>query len=142
MQDLPPEFVEQFHEQFDCWNRGQLDKMLDGYAEDAVFDVSHVFTDVEPIQGSEAIRRYWGTLRETWDGLRIDPLRGYDLGNNLVVLEQRMWATGTKSKIEVDQRFAVLYTFRPQDRRAARAVLYPDLETAIAAGESQLAQTA
>ena len=45
--------------------------MLDTYAEDAVFDVSAVFTDVAPMRGSKSIRRYWETLRETWDGLRM-----------------------------------------------------------------------
>jgi ketosteroid isomerase-like protein len=73
---LPAEFLEQFNEQFNCWNRGDLDLMLDDYAEDAVFDVSAVFTDVEPMQGRKEIRRYWDTLRETWDNLRIDPLEG------------------------------------------------------------------
>jgi hypothetical protein len=30
------------------------------------------------MHGCEEIRRYWGTLRETWDGLRIDQLEGFD----------------------------------------------------------------
>ena len=110
--------------------------MLELYAQDAVFDVSRVFTDVTPLHGADDIRRYWETLRETWDGLRIDPIRGFDVGDDRVVVEQRMWATGTRSKIEVDQRLAMLYAVRPEDRKIVRAVLYPDVETALAAADT------
>jgi ketosteroid isomerase-like protein len=133
---LASDFLDQFEEHFSCWNRGELDLMLEMYTEDAVFDVSAVFTDVEPMHGREEIRRYWGTLRETWDGLRIDPLQGFDLGDGRLVIEQRMWAKGTRSGIEIDQRFAMLYLIRPGDRKAAHAQLHPDLQTAISAAES------
>jgi ketosteroid isomerase-like protein len=110
--------------------------MLELYTDDAVFDVSRVFTDVAPLQGSTNIRSYWGTLRETWDGLRFDPLKAYDVGGNRLVVEQRMWATGTQSKIQVDQRLAMLYAIRPEDGKVARAVLFPDVEAAIAAADA------
>ena len=55
-------------ERFDCWNRGELDFMLEIYAKDAMFDVSAVFTDVAPVRGDENIRRYRKELRETWAG--------------------------------------------------------------------------
>ena len=109
--------------------------MLEMYAEDAVFDVSAVFTDVAPMEGHQDIRRYWGTLRETWEGIRVDPLEGFDVGEGRVVVDQRMWAKGQRSGIEVDQRFAMLYTFRPEDGKIIRAQLLPDLATAISAAE-------
>jgi ketosteroid isomerase-like protein len=133
---LPSEFLDRFKEHFDCWNRGELDRMLDIYAEDAVFDVSAVFTDVEPMRGSKDILRYWETLRETWDGLRIDPLEGFDLGDGRFVLDQRVWAKGTRSGIGVDQRFAMLYAIRPDDKLIIHAQLLPDVETAISVAES------
>ena len=110
--------------------------MLEEYAEDAVFDVAAVFTDVEPMRGRTEIRLYWDTLRETWDNLRVDPLEAFDLGEGRVVLDQRMWAKGTRSGIGVDQRFAMLYRFRLDDRKILHAQLFPDVETAISAGES------
>jgi ketosteroid isomerase-like protein len=110
--------------------------MLEMYAEDAVFDVSSVFTDVKPMRGRKEIRGYWGTLRETWDNLRIDPLEGFVLGDGLFVLDQRMWAKGTRSGIGVDQRFAMLYTIRPEDGKILHAQLFPDVETAVSASES------
>jgi ketosteroid isomerase-like protein len=133
---LPAEFLEQFYEQFNCWNRGDLDLMLDDYAEDAVFDVSAVFTDVEAMHGRKEIRRYWDTLRETWDNLHIDPLEGFALDDGRVVVDQRMWAKGTRSGVGIDQRFGMLYTLRPEDRKVLRAKLFPSVEAAISAAES------
>jgi ketosteroid isomerase-like protein len=133
---LPSELLKQFDEQFDCWNRGELDAMLEMYTDDAVFDVSAVFTDVEPMHGRQEIRRYWETLRETWDGLRIDPLEGFAVGDGRLVIDQRMWAKGTRSGISVDQRVAMLYEIRPEDRKVRHAQLLPDVETAISIAES------
>ena len=116
--------------------------MLDMYAEDAVFDVSAVFTDVEPMHGSKEILDYWKTLRQTWDGLRIDPLEGFDLGEGRLVIDQRMWAKGTRSGIGIDQRFAMLYRLRSGDRKVIHARLFPDVETAISASESSTSQSA
>jgi hypothetical protein len=110
--------------------------MLEMYAEDATFDVSAVFTDVEPMHGRTEIRRYWDTLRETWDNLRVDPLEGFAVDAERLVVDQRMWAKGTRSGIGVDQRFAMLYTIRPDDRRILHAQLFPDVETAISAAET------
>ena len=107
--------------------------MLEMYAEDAVFDVSAVFPDVAPMHGRKEIRGYWETLRETWDGIRIDPLEGFILDDGRWVVDQRAWATGTRSGLEVDQRFAMLYAVRPEDGKIVHARLLPDVQTAIAA---------
>jgi hypothetical protein len=109
--------------------------MLDMYADDATFDVSAVFTDVPPMHGSKNIRRYWDTLRDTWEGLRIDPLEGFLLDDGRFVIDQRMWAKGTRSGAEVDQRFAMLYTVRPEDNKVVHAQLLPDVATAISVAE-------
>ena len=95
-----------------------------------------------PWKGIKNIRRYWGTLRETWEGIRIDPLEGFDVGEGRVVVDQRMWAKGQRSGIEVDQRFAMLYTVRPEDGKFIRAQLLPDVAAAISAAESSAPQPA
>jgi ketosteroid isomerase-like protein len=110
--------------------------MQEPYAEDAVFDVSAVFTDVAPIQGHEDMLRYWYDLQESWDGLRIDPVELFDLGDWRFVVEVRMWGRGKRSGAEVDQGYAFLYTLRPEDGKVVRAQLLPDLAAAISATES------
>ena len=114
--------------------------MLSMYAEDAVFDVSEVFTDVDSVRGSENIRRYWETLRQTWDSLRLDPLQGFELDDGRFVVEQRMWAKGTRSGIGIDQRIAIVYRYRTDDNLVTHAKLFPDLASALAAAEPSASQ--
>ena len=114
--------------------------MLEPYAEDVVFDVSAVFTDLAPVQGYENIRRSWYELRETWDGLRLDPLELLDAGEGRYVLEVRLWGKGRGSGVEIDQRFAFLYVFGPDVGKITRAVLLPNVAAALSAAESSATQ--
>jgi ketosteroid isomerase-like protein len=123
-------------ERFQCRNRGEFDLMLEPYAQDAVFDISPVFADVAPVRGHQDMRRCWYELRETWDGLRLDPVELLDAGEGRYVAELRLWGKGRRSGVEVEQRFAFLYTLRPEDGKIARAELFPDAETAISVAQS------
>jgi len=107
------------------------------YAEDTVFDVSAVFTDVAPMQGKEDIRRYWYELRETWDGLRLDPAEVLDVGGGRYVADLRLWGRGKRSGAEVEQRLAFLYTVRPDDGKVIRAQMLPDVATAISVAAAE-----
>jgi ketosteroid isomerase-like protein len=115
--------------------------MEEMYAEDALFDVSAVFTDVAPMRGKENIRRYWYELRETWAGLRLDPVEVLDVGDGRYVADLRLWGRGKRSGVEVEQRFAFLYTVRP-DGKVIGVRLLPDLAAAISAAEASASQTA
>jgi ketosteroid isomerase-like protein len=130
-------------EALECWNRDELDPMLELYAEDAVMDVSAVFTDISPLRGHGSMRRYWMELRETWGGgMRLDPIEVLDAGNGRFVVDLRLSGKGTRSGAEVDQRFAFLYTLRFEDGKILHAQLFPDVPTAIAAAESPARRTA
>jgi len=106
------------------------------YAEDAVWDISGVFTDVAPMQGHESLRRYWDEVWETWEGVRMDPLAVFDVGDGRYVVDVRLWGKGKRSGVEVDQRFAYLYTLRPEDEKIIRAQLLPDVQSAVTVAES------
>ena len=108
------------------------------YAEDAVFDVSAVFADVEPMRGQRNMRRYWNEMRETWKGIRQEPLAAFDVGDGRYVVDVRLWGKGQRSGVEVDQRFAMLYTIR-RDGKVVRAQLFPDVAMAHSAAESAAA---
>ena len=114
--------------------------MQEPYAEDAVFDVSAVFTDVAPMRGRQDMLRYWHELQETWEGMRLDPLEVLDAGNGHYVVDMRLWGKGQRSGAQVDQRFALLYTVRP-DGKVVYARLLPDVSTAISVAESSTART-
>ena len=137
---VSPEVLARFRveERFDCFNRDELDLMMEPYAQDAVFDLSEVFTDSGPVQGREEILRSWRELRETWEGgVRLDPLELYELGDRRFVLDLRLWGKGTRSGVEVDQRFAFLYVFAPGEDKILSARLFPDVAAAIAAAEAE-----
>jgi ketosteroid isomerase-like protein len=123
-------------ERFDCWNRGEFELMEELYADDALLDVSAVFTDVVPMRGKPNIRDYWHRLRETWSGLRLDPIEVLDLGRGRYVAELRLWGKGQRSGAEVEQRLAMLYEFRLEDLRAVSIRLLPDVTTALAEAEA------
>jgi ketosteroid isomerase-like protein len=126
-------------ERFDCWNRDEFEPMEEMYAEDAVFDASAVFTDVAPMRGKEDIRRYWHELRETWAGLRLDPVEVLDVGDGRYVADLRLWGKGRRSGAEVEQRLALLYTF--EDGKAIHIRMLPDVATALSEAESSASQT-
>jgi ketosteroid isomerase-like protein len=116
--------------------------MQEPYADDALFDVSAVFTDVAPIRGREDMLLYWRELRQTWEGLRMDPLDVLDAGDGRFVVEVRLWGKGQRSGVEVDQRFAFLYTLRVDDGKVISARLLPDVASAIAVAESSASHAA
>jgi hypothetical protein len=109
--------------------------MIEPYADDAVFDVSAVFTDVAPIRGRQNMVRYWHELRETWEGIRFDPLEVLDAGDGQYVVDMRLWGKGQRSGVEVDQRLGMLYDVGP-DGKVNSARLLPSVATAIAAAAS------
>jgi ketosteroid isomerase-like protein len=127
-------------ERFDCWNRDEFEPMEEMYAEDLVFDVSAVFTDVAPMRGKEDTRRYWHELRETWAGLRLDPLEVLDIGGGRYVADLRLWGKGNRSGAEVEQRMAFLYTVSSDDGKVISAQLFPSVEAATSAAESAASQ--
>jgi ketosteroid isomerase-like protein len=116
--------------------------MEEMYADDAVFDVSAVFTDVAPMRGKDSIRRYWYELRETWDGLRLDPVEVLDVGDGRYVTDLRLWGKGKRSGAEVEQRLAMLYDIRSEDGKVIRVRMLRDVAVAISMAESSASQTA
>ena len=116
--------------------------MQDMYADDGVFDLSAVFTDIAPIRGHENMRRCWDELWEAWEGIRMDPLEVFDVGDSRYVVAVRLWGKGKRSGVEVDQRFAFLYTLRPEDEKIVRAQLLPDVAKALSVAEPSAFQPA
>jgi ketosteroid isomerase-like protein len=141
---LSPEILDRLkvQERFDCWNRDEFEPMEEMYAEDAVFDVSAVFTDVPPLRGKESIRRYWHELRQTWAGLRLDPVEVLEIGDGSYIVEVRLWGRGQRSGAEVEQRMAMLYKFRAEDGKAVSIRMLADVATAIREAEMSPTDTA
>ncbi len=71
---------------------------------------------------------------EIWGGLRLDPLVAFDVGGQRYVVEVRLWGKGKRSGVEVDQRFAFLYTLRQEDDKIIRAQVLPDVGVTLPVG--------
>jgi ketosteroid isomerase-like protein len=130
-QTASPEVVERFKEGFECWNGGDLDLMQDDYAEDAEFDISAVFIDTPPFKGHASMRRHWDKTWEAWEGVRVDPIEVFELGGGRFVVDVRLWGRGKRSGVDVDQRFAYLYTLREADEKILRCQLFPSVHAAM-----------
>ena len=87
------------------------------------------------MRGKPDIRRYWHRLRETWSGLRLDPVEVLDVGGRYVV-ELRLWGKGQRSGAEVEQQLAMLYEIRSEDQKAISIRMLPDMATALSEAEA------
>jgi ketosteroid isomerase-like protein len=126
-----PEMVERVRQGYELWNCGEPDLMVDLYAEDGELDLSAVFSDMSPYRGHESMRRQIDAMWEVWEGVRMEPLDVIDVGGGRFVVDIRLWGKGKRSGVEVDQRFAFLYTFRAADSKIVRSQLFPTAQAAM-----------
>jgi len=138
---VSPQALDEWKRLYECWNSGDFDEMLDMYAEDAIFDVSAVFTDIAPVRGHADIRGCWDELYESLDGLRMYPVEVFSLGSGRYVADMRLWGKGNRSGVEVDQRFVYLSVFR-EDGKCLISHLLPDTAAALAIAQEPYSRSA
>jgi ketosteroid isomerase-like protein len=130
-----PELLALVRQGFECWNTGELDLMQGMYSPDAEIDFSAAFPDGGLIRGRQEIRRFWDEAWEAWEGFRMDPIDVIELDGERFVVPVRLWGKGRGSGIEIDQRFACLYTFG-DDGLVVRNELFLDTDAALAAANA------
>ena len=64
----------------------------------------------------------------------MDPVEVIQAGEDRFVVVVRLWGESKPSGIQVEQRFAMLYTIR--DEKIIRLTVYPDRETALEAASA------
>jgi ketosteroid isomerase-like protein len=126
------EVLEGFREGFECWNGGRIDEMAAMYQEDSEFDTTRAFPGGSVYRGRDDMQRFWRDSWDAWQGVRMDPLDVLEAGPEMFVVPIRIWGKGRNSGIEVDQRFAALYTIG-SDGRIVRCELFPDESAAFEA---------
>ena len=140
-QEPPPEILELVMENFEWWNGGEPELMLDSYTEDAELDLSGVFTDMPVLHGRESMRRQTLDFWESWEGLRMESLEVISVGDRRFVVDLRLWGRGKRSGADVDQRFAFIYTLHPTRNKVVRAQLFPTVQAAIDSASSAPAES-
>jgi ketosteroid isomerase-like protein len=122
-------------EGFECWNGGDIDAMADMYTADAEFDMS-ALVDGGVRRGREGLLQFWRETWDAWQGIRMDPLDVFEVDVHRYVIATRLWGKGRHSGIEVDQRFAFLYTLNDQ-QLIVHAKLFEDTDAALAAAGAE-----
>ena len=79
-------------------------------------------------RGPDGIRRYFETFEDAMDEIRFHPERFWDVGESVVVAA-RVTAKGRQTAIPVEQRFALVWTFR--DGKALQVRAYASLSEAL-----------
>jgi hypothetical protein len=90
----PPEILALVMENFEWWNGGEPELMVDSYTEDGELDLSAVFTDTPVVQGPESMRRklaeFWESETESNPRIQRDGLTGH---RKLEPKRHPSWAT-------------------------------------------------
>jgi ketosteroid isomerase-like protein len=104
---MSQENIERVKAGFAAHNRGDVDALVECYDAECVFETLLLGTR----HGNEAIRLIYEENQKTLSGYDVLPVELIDTEDKVVAVAQTVGA-GLVSQIEVDDRFAFLFTFR------------------------------
>jgi len=116
---------------FDVYNERSFEENIDLIEPDIVWDLSRVeLPDGSTYTGRFELSGFVETWEEGFESEHVEVLEMIDAGDQVVTMVHHS-GRGKLSQIEIDQRFAVVWTLR--DGRAARMEAYPTREEALEA---------
>jgi ketosteroid isomerase-like protein len=119
----------------DVYNERSFAENADLIDPDIVWDVSRVqFPDAASYTGRAELGKFVETWEEGFEAEHVDAQEIVDAGERIVVMVHHR-GRGKISKIEIDQRFAMVWTLRAG--RAVRMDMYPTREEALEAVDAQ-----
>jgi ketosteroid isomerase-like protein len=116
---------------FDSYNQEGWEAMLPWVAED--FELTTppgLAAEPDTYRGEEGMRRYWESFDEVMEEIRVE-LREFHEIEDWVVVPFRMSARGRTTGIE--SGIDAVMAWRWRDGKAVRALVFGDLEQALAA---------
>jgi ketosteroid isomerase-like protein len=102
------EIVQQF---FDSWARGDFGAGLTDLDPDVVFVVRHPFPEAVRTVGPDGIGRYLRRFLDNWETYAVKASDFRPAGDTVVV-DAVQHGRGKASRIDMEQRFYMLFTFR------------------------------
>ena len=123
MSTVSPDVVAQLERGFECWNRREIDEMMEMYTRDAEVDVSRLLPDESVLRGHDEIRRYYDRMWEIWSGFGWKPHELVVLGEDRYAVVVRVNAEGRGSGTPVASELTIFYWL--EDGLVARAVFEP-----------------
>jgi ketosteroid isomerase-like protein len=128
---MSSENVELVRELVKVYNERSFEKNMDLLDRDIVWDLSRVeLPDGASFTGHSGLRTFVETWEEGFDSEHIEAEEMLDAGERVVAMIHHR-GRGRISGIEVDQRFAMVWTLR--GGRAVRMDMYPSREEALEA---------
>ena len=83
---MSQENVELVRAAFEAWNAGDIDAFGELYDPAIVVRYPEGWPEgSEPIMGREAVIRWFGQMRETWDTQTLEPISFIDAGDRVIV---------------------------------------------------------
>jgi ketosteroid isomerase-like protein len=116
---------------FEVYNERSFAENLDLLDPDIVWDMSRMeLPDAASSSGRSELRSFVEAWGEGFASDRVEAQEMFDAGDRVVVMVHHR-GQGMSSGIEIDQRFAMVWTLR--DGRATRMEMYPTLYEALEA---------
>jgi ketosteroid isomerase-like protein len=116
---------------FEVYNERSFEENRDLMDPDIVWDVSRVeLPDGDSYTSRSELRTFVEAWEESFESEHVEVEEIVDAGDQVVVMVKHR-GRGKLGGVEVEQRFAMIWTLRKG--RAVRVVLYPSLEEALAA---------
>jgi hypothetical protein len=109
---------------YEEWGKGKLQAGEELYAESITFVP---LAEGRQVLDRDGFRRFMHTFLTEWEGFTSEALEMEDFGD-MVLVTERQHATGRGSRIDIDQVFYVVWTFR--DGLAVNVRWDSDLEEA------------
>lgn len=128
---MSPGNIERLLAGLEAFNSGDVERILTFV--DPRFEVSipaEVSAEPDTYRGHEGVRRYFETFAEAMADIHFAAERVWTAGEEDLVVELRLTATGRQTGIPVEQRVYLVWTVR--DGRARRVDTYASLAPALA----------
>ena len=118
---MSQENVEIVRSFFDGFNRGDLDRAVEGAADDFVLDWSNSIGVRKGIyRGKAKVRDFWAALHEDFDEVRTDPEEIIEVDESTVVVASRIRARGRGSGVNVHAASAQVWTIKGGEVRSVK----------------------
>jgi len=86
---------------FEAWNAGDMDAIRETYDPEVIFRTDEGWPEPGPFVGVEAVMRWLGQMRETWDSDEIETISLTDAGDR-VVTRQRWRTVGRGPEVNLE----------------------------------------
>jgi ketosteroid isomerase-like protein len=128
---MSSENVDLLRRLLEVYNERSFEENMDLIDPSFVWDVSRVqLPDATTYTGRDELTRFVEAWSEGFEGEHVEPEDIADAGERIVVMVHHS-GRGKLSKIDVDQRYAMVWTLK--DGRAVRMDMYPTWEEALEA---------